>query len=62
MACDASAVPAKERVRCDEPSVAAWPGECLGDGAEQRPVVVGERGPIVLAALHGELVAQHDDL
>jgi len=59
---DASAVPAKEGVGCDEPSVTAWPGECLGDGAEQRPVLIGERGPPVLAAEHGELVTQDDDL
>jgi len=59
---DPSAVPAKQCVRCDESSVAAGPGECLGDGAEQRPVLIGERGPSVLATEHGELVAQDDDL
>ena len=34
----------------------------MGDGAEQRPVVIGERAPIVLAAEHGELEAQDDGL
>jgi hypothetical protein len=33
----------------------------LGDGAEQRPVVV-QRGPLVLAVERGELVALDDDL
>ena len=59
---DASAVPAKEGVGCDEPAVAAWPGECLGDGAEQRPVVIVQRGPVRLAAEYSESVAQDDDL
>jgi hypothetical protein len=59
---DASAVPAQEGVGCDEPSLAVWPGECLGDGAEQRPIIIGERRPLVLAAEYGELVAQDDDL
>ena len=42
--------------------MAAWPGECLGDGAEQRSVIIGERWPIVLAAKHSELVSQDGDL
>ncbi len=42
--------------------MAASLGECLGDDAEQGPVVIGERGPISLVAEHGELVAQDDDL
>ena len=59
---DASAVPAQQRVGGDEPSVAARPGERLSDGAEQRPVVIGQRGPARLAAQHDQLVAQDDDL
>ena len=62
VACDTSSVPAQESVGCDEPSVAAGPGECLGDGAEQRPVVIAQCGPLDLAAKHDELVAQDDDL
>ena len=59
---DASAVPAQQRVGCDDPAVAAWAGERGGDRAEQGPVVVVERGSVDLAAEDGELVAQHDDL
>ena len=62
MTSDATAVPAQEGVGGDEPALAAGPGECLGDGAEQRPVSVGQRGPPVLAAEYGKLVAKDDDL
>ena len=34
----------------------------MGDGAQNRPVVVGERGSVVLSVQDAELVAQHDDL
>ena len=60
--CDASAVPTQEGVGCNEPSLAAWSGECLSDGAQQRPVVIVQRWPRCLAAEYGELVAQDDDL
>ncbi|MFT7602168.1 MAG: hypothetical protein ACI8TP_005135 [Acidimicrobiales bacterium] len=54
---DAASVPAQEGVGGDELSVAAWAGECLGDGAEQRPIIIGERWPAVLAAQYDKLVA-----
>ncbi|MGB5755712.1 MAG: hypothetical protein WBM50_02255 [Acidimicrobiales bacterium] len=59
---DASTVPTQEGIGRDEPSVAARSGECLGYGAEQRPVVIGECWPLLSAAEDGELVAQDDDL
>ena len=42
--------------------MAARSGERLGDGADQRPVVVVQCGLPVLATEHGELVAEDDDL
>ncbi len=39
------------------PSPASSPWECGGDRAEQGPVVVVDRGPLDLAAQHGQLVA-----
>jgi hypothetical protein len=59
---DVASVSSKQGVWCDEPSVAALPGECLGDSTEQRPVVVVQRWPLLLAAQYDELMAQHDDL
>ena len=57
MAGDPTAVPPQERVGRDQPPGTSWPGECLGDGAEQGPVVVGEGRAVDLAAEHRELVA-----
>ena len=62
MAGDAVAMPPQERVRSDEPTMAVWPGKRLSDRGEKRTVVVVHRWPIDLAAQHGELVAQHEDL
>jgi hypothetical protein len=54
----ASAMPAKQSVWCDEPSVAASPGECLGYRCKHRSVVIVEVGSGVLSVQDAELVAQ----
>ena len=62
MSGDASPVPTKQGVWCDEPASSERPGECLGDGAEQRPVVIVERWSGVQSVQDAELVTQDDDL
>ncbi len=47
---DSFAVPAKQRLGCDQPALAKWAGECRGDGAEQGPVVVVDGWSLDLAA------------
>ncbi len=59
---DAFAVPAQQRVGCDDPVVAESAGERCCDRAEQAAVVVVEVGPVDLSAQDGELVAKHDVL
>ena len=59
---DASAVPAQQRLGCDDPALAEAAGERGCDGAEQVAVVIVEWGPVDLSAEHLELVAKHDDL
>jgi hypothetical protein len=56
------AVPAQQRLGCHDPVFAQPTGECCGDRAEHRSVVVGEGRPANLAAEYLNLVAQHDDL
>jgi len=60
--CDASAVPAQQRVRSDQPSRGSSAGVVRPGLAEQCAVGLGQRGPVDLAPEHGQQVAQHDDL
>ena len=55
------AMPAKQRVRVDEPTVAAWPGECGGYRSEQALIILGEVGSVVLSVQDAELVLWDDD-
>ena len=59
---DASAVPAEQGVWCDEPSVAARSGECLGYRCEQAPIILGEVSSGVASVQDAELVTPDDDL
>lgn len=54
---NASAMPAKQSVRGDEPTVAAWPGECGGYRSEQASIILGEVGSVVLSVQEAELVS-----
>jgi hypothetical protein len=54
---DASAMPAKQCVRGDEPTVAAWLGECGGYRPEQASIILGEVRSVVLSVQDAELVA-----
>ena len=59
---DAPAVPAQQRLGCDDPAMSEAMRECHGDRAEQGAVVVGEGRPVDLATEYLNLVTQHDDL
>jgi hypothetical protein len=61
-ACDEAAVPAQQRLGLDEEAGPAGPGQDAADGGEQRPVGGLELGSWGLAAEHGELMAQDEDL
>jgi len=62
VASNASSVPTQECVWGDEPAVSSWPRERGSDDAEQDPVVIVNRGTVVLSAENSELVTEHDDL
>jgi len=59
---DSFAVPAQQCFGRDDPALAQRLGKCCGDRSEQGPIVLGECRSADLAAQHGVLVAQHDDL
>jgi hypothetical protein len=59
---DQQPVPAQQRLWSDEEAGPPGSGEYTADGGQQRPVGKFELGAGGLAAEHGELVAQHQDL
>jgi hypothetical protein len=59
---DEAAVPAQQGLRLDEEAGPAGSGQDAADGGQQRPVGGFELGSWSLAAEHGELMAQDEDL
>jgi hypothetical protein len=59
---DEAAVPAQQGLWLDQEAGPAGSGQDAADGGEQGPVGGFELGPWSLAAEHGELVAQDEDL
>ena len=55
-------MPAQQRVRRDQPALAADTRKHTGDRGQQRPVAVIQPWRLRCALQHGELMAQHDDL
>jgi len=55
-------VPAKDRLRRDEERLPAFPRDETGKQSDERAVGPGEAGTGDLAAKHGQLVAEHEDL
>jgi hypothetical protein len=55
-------VPPQQRLGRDEEARPAGPGQHAADRSEQGPVGGLELGPRALAAEHGELMAQDEDL
>jgi hypothetical protein len=59
---DQTPVPAQQRLRLDEETRPARLGQDTADGGEQRPVGGLQLGSWSLAAQHGELMAQDEEL
>jgi hypothetical protein len=59
---DQASVPTQQRLRPDEEARPAGPGQYAAGRGKQRPVGKLELGSWDLAAQHGELVAEHQDL
>jgi hypothetical protein len=59
---DQAAVPAHQRLRLDEQARPAGPRQHAANGSQQGPIGRLEPWSRNLAAQHGELVAQHQDL
>jgi hypothetical protein len=55
-------VPAQQRLGLDQEAGPAGPGQQAADGGEQGTVGGFQPGSWNLAAEHGQLVAQHQDL
>ena len=59
---DQSAVPAEDRQGCDEEQTPALARYEASEEGDERTIGPGEAGSWDLAAKHGELVAEHEDL
>ena len=59
---DSASMPTQQGLWCNEPAGSLRSGQGRRDGAEQGPILVGERWSVVLSAQDCELVAKHDDL
>ena len=55
-------MPAQQRVRRDQPPLAADTRKHMSDSGQKRPVAVIQPWRLRCALQHGELMAQHDDL
>ena len=59
---DSFAVPAQQRIGSHDPAVAQCPRKSRGGSSKQGPIILVEHGSDRLAAKHGILMTQHDDL